>query len=195
METSTVLRDGHVNGNHPFASSSQRDVSYSCGSCGYELNLNSSNRNTSTIGSKYGKSIKRGIISFFSIDESRFTQVDEFQCVPYFISKYSWGLLRRKTKLLCRKCGNHVGDAHDTSLYPPELDGPDASPSGMFCIIPSHQWTGSQLRSLNAMDAQPRRGRKCSVFSLLDGDVYVFWSKTGTDLKGQKWYKILKGFE
>ncbi|KAJ6997873.1 hypothetical protein NC653_014186 [Populus alba x Populus x berolinensis] len=48
----------------------------SCGICGYELNLSSSNRNTSTIGSKYGKSIKRGKISFFFIDESRFTQTD-----------------------------------------------------------------------------------------------------------------------
>ncbi|KAK4543034.1 hypothetical protein RGQ29_033159 [Quercus rubra] len=71
--------------------------------CGYELNLSSCNRNTSTIGSKYGKSIKRGIISFFNIDESRFTQVDEIQCIPYF-SKNSWGLFRRRTKLLCRKC-------------------------------------------------------------------------------------------
>lgn len=84
----------------------------SCGSCGYELNLSSCNRNTSTIGSKYGKSIKRGIISFFNIDESRFTQVDETQCIPYF-SKNSWGLLRRRTKLLCRKCGNDIGIAYN----------------------------------------------------------------------------------
>ncbi|XP_010544805.1 PREDICTED: uncharacterized protein At4g08330, chloroplastic isoform X2 [Tarenaya hassleriana] len=56
------------------SSSSLRHVNYSCGSCGYELNLSSSNRITSTIGSKYGKSIKSGIISFFNIDESRFTQ-------------------------------------------------------------------------------------------------------------------------
>ncbi|XVF64571.1 hypothetical protein PTKIN_Ptkin09bG0179300 [Pterospermum kingtungense] len=95
-----------------------------CGSCGYELSLNSSSRNTATIGSKYGKSIKRGIISFFNIDESRFTQVDEFQCVPYF-SKHSWGLFRRRTKLLCRKCGNHIGNAYEdkTSNYPSVLDG------------------------------------------------------------------------
>lgn len=84
----------------------------SCGSCGYELNLSSCNRNTSTIGSKYGKSIKRGIISFFNIDESRFTQVDEIQCIPYF-SKNSWGLFRRRTKLLCRKCGNDIGIAYN----------------------------------------------------------------------------------
>ena len=84
----------------------------SCGSCGYELNLSSCNRNTSTIGSKYGKSIKRGIISFFNIDESRFTQVDEIQFIPYF-SKNSWGLFRRRTKLLCRKCGNDIGIAYN----------------------------------------------------------------------------------
>lgn len=100
----------------------------SCGNCGYELNLNSSNRNTSTIGSKYGKSIKRGIISFTDIDESRFTQAEEFQCIPY-ISKNSWGLFRRRTKLLCRKCGNNIGIAYDdeTSAYPLVSDGSDSS--------------------------------------------------------------------
>ncbi|KAG8378266.1 hypothetical protein BUALT_Bualt08G0119700 [Buddleja alternifolia] len=92
---------------------SQRDVSYSCGSCGYDLNLNSSSRNTSTIGSKYGKSMKKGVISFFSIDESRFNLVEEFNCVPFFMSKHSWGLFRPRTKLLCRKCGNLIGIACD----------------------------------------------------------------------------------
>lgn len=87
--------------------------SCSCGSCGYDLNLNSSSRNTSTIGSKYGKSIKKGIISFFSIDESRFNQVEEFSCLPYFIAKHSWGFFHRRTKLLCRKCGNLIGIASD----------------------------------------------------------------------------------
>lgn len=102
----------------------------SCGTCGYELNLSSSNRNTASIGSKYGKSIKRGIISFFSIDLSRFTQVDEIQCVPHF-DKHSWGLFRRRTKLLCRKCGNHIGNAYNgyTSSFPLVSDGAESSPS------------------------------------------------------------------
>ncbi|KAF3447615.1 hypothetical protein FNV43_RR12802 [Rhamnella rubrinervis] len=149
MEKSTLTKDGYLNGAHrpSLSSSSQRDVSYrvgirlvdygfsfefsdqnNCGTCGYELNLSSSNRNTSTIGSKYGKSIKRGIISFFYIDDSRFTQVDEIQCIPHF-SKHSWGLFRRQTKLLCRKCGNHIGLAYDdyTSTYPLVADGSDSS--------------------------------------------------------------------
>ncbi|XP_010530201.1 PREDICTED: uncharacterized protein At4g08330, chloroplastic-like [Tarenaya hassleriana] len=92
------------------SSSSLRHVNYSCGACGYELNLSSSNRVTSTIGSKYGKSIKKGVISFFNIDESRLTQVDEFQCMPHF-SRNSWGLFRHRTKLLCRRCNNHIGTA------------------------------------------------------------------------------------
>ncbi|KAK4572820.1 hypothetical protein RGQ29_031012 [Quercus rubra] len=115
---SVTVSDGYLNGHHQNSFSSRsssrrdQDVAYSCGSCGYELNLSSCNRNTSTIGSKYGKSIKRGIISFFNIDESRFTQVDEIQCIPYF-SKNSWGLFRRRTKLLCRKCGNDIGIAYN----------------------------------------------------------------------------------
>ncbi|KAK4274008.1 hypothetical protein QN277_017302 [Acacia crassicarpa] len=118
MEKSVFNRGAHPNRTFSYSSYSQRDVCYSCGACGYELNLTSSNRNTSTIGSKYGKSIKRGIISFFNVDESRFTQVDEIQCMPHF-SKHSWGLFRRRTKLLCRKCGNHIGNAytgHSSSL-------------------------------------------------------------------------------
>ncbi|KAK7275636.1 hypothetical protein RIF29_16756 [Crotalaria pallida] len=109
---------------------SQRDVRYSCGTCGYELNLSSSSRNTSSIGSKYGKSLKRGIMSFFNIDDSRFTQVDEIRCIPYF-TKHSWGLFRRRTKLLCRKCGNHIGNAYNgfTSSLPLVSDGAESSPS------------------------------------------------------------------
>lgn len=104
-------------------------LSCSCGSCGYDLNLSSSSRNTSTIGSKYGKSMKKGIISFFQIDESRFSQVEEFQCVPYFISKHSWGLFRRRTKIMCLKCGNRVGIAYDdhASSYPFVSDGSDSA--------------------------------------------------------------------
>ncbi|XP_061341947.1 uncharacterized protein At4g08330, chloroplastic-like [Gastrolobium bilobum] len=129
MDNSVFNRDGHFTrtySSHSF--SSQRDVRYSCGSCGYELNLSSSNRNTSSIGSKYGKSIKRGIISFFNIDDSRFTQVDEIQCMPHF-NKHSWGLFRRRTKLLCRKCGNHIGNAYNgyTSFFPLVSNGAEAA--------------------------------------------------------------------
>ncbi|XP_010242793.1 PREDICTED: uncharacterized protein At4g08330, chloroplastic-like [Nelumbo nucifera] len=132
------LQDSYSNGSYSISfPSSQRDVNYSCGSCGYSLNLSSSNRNTSKIGSKYGKSIKRGIISFFSIDESRFTQVDELRCMPYYISKHSWGFLRRRTKLLCRKCGSLVGHAYEDNAfsYPSVPDGSDSSSGyGMsFC--------------------------------------------------------------
>ncbi|XP_073294746.1 uncharacterized protein At4g08330, chloroplastic-like [Primulina huaijiensis] len=130
METSIGGSSSHQYSASFFAS--QREVTYSCGSCGYDLNLNSSSRNTSTIGSKYGKSMKKGIISFFSIDDSRFNQVEEFSCVPYFISKHSWGLLRKKTKLSCRKCGNYIGIATDFNASSPRLitngsDSPSSS--------------------------------------------------------------------
>lgn len=126
METSKGYLNYHQS---PSFGSSMRDVTYSCGSCGYELNLSSSSRNTSKIGSKYGKSIKKGIISFFYIDESRFTQVEEFKCVPNFIFKHSWGLVHRKTKLLCRNCGKHIGDAYDDNgaSYPIVTNASDFS--------------------------------------------------------------------
>ncbi|CAN6470416.1 unnamed protein product [Victoria cruziana] len=96
----------------------QKDVSYSCGSCGYALNLRSSNRNTSNIDSKYGKSLKKGIISFLYVDESKFTQIDELKCLPHFLTKRSWGLLQPRTKLLCRKCGNLIGYAYEETIPP-----------------------------------------------------------------------------
>ncbi|KAL3516289.1 hypothetical protein ACH5RR_023191 [Cinchona calisaya] len=95
---------------------SQADVSYSCGSCGYPLNLTSSTRATSGIGLEYKKSIKKGFISFISIDISRFTQVDEVKCLPI-----SLGCYPSKTKLLCRKCGvlvGHIqGDSHARCVF------------------------------------------------------------------------------
>ncbi|KAJ1387785.1 hypothetical protein SESBI_39684 [Sesbania bispinosa] len=95
-----------------------------CGSCGYELNLNSSNRNTSFIDSKYGKSMKRGVISFFSVDESRFTQIQRSWVIPFFNSKRQWGLFqRRRTKLLCRKCGIHLGYAYSLPSQSHSWDG------------------------------------------------------------------------
>ncbi|KAL5704372.1 hypothetical protein ACHQM5_022812 [Ranunculus cassubicifolius] len=100
-----------------------------CGSCGYALNLCSSKRNTSGISSKYGKSMKKGIISFLSIDESRFTQMDEYKCIPYFVSKDSWGLFRKRTKLLCRKCGKRMGTAYEENLSLDSKGGSDISDS------------------------------------------------------------------
>ncbi|PKA63304.1 Uncharacterized protein AXF42_Ash017773 [Apostasia shenzhenica] len=93
--------------------SSVGDVTYSCGSCGYLLNLSSSCRNTANIGSKYRKAIKKGLVSFYYIDESRFTHTDELSCLPYFNSKLSWGIFRRRTKLGCRRCGNYIGCAYE----------------------------------------------------------------------------------
>ncbi|KAI0501930.1 hypothetical protein KFK09_016875 [Dendrobium nobile] len=101
--------------------SSVRDVTYSCGSCGYSLNLNSSLRNTNNIGLKYRKIIKKGIVSFYSIDESRFSQTDEVSCLPYFNSINSWGFFRHRTKLRCRKCGSYIGIAYEETFPLPSL--------------------------------------------------------------------------
>lgn len=63
--------------------------------------------------SKYHKSVKKGTIFFVSVDDSRFAHNDELRCMPYF-SKQSWGFFRQSTKLLCRKCGNHIGNAYNS---------------------------------------------------------------------------------
>ncbi|KAG0469064.1 hypothetical protein HPP92_018392 [Vanilla planifolia] len=123
------LKGGHERGMSSGsldALSSTRDVAYSCGSCGYSLNLSSSNRNTNNIGSKYRKIIKKGIVSFYSIDESRFSQTDELTCHPYFNSSRSWGIFRRRTKLRCRKCDYYIGTAYVENC-PFPLFGSDSS--------------------------------------------------------------------
>lgn len=96
----------------------------SCGSCGYPLNLTSSDRVTSTIGSKYSKSIKTGFISFLAIDPSRFTQVDKLRCIPLPLARGS-----SKTKLLCRKCGVLIGYGYGDSTALCGLDSPTSSNS------------------------------------------------------------------
>ncbi|TKW17558.1 hypothetical protein SEVIR_5G375800v4 [Setaria viridis] len=93
--------------------SSVKDVTYSCGYCGYALNLSSSARDTAGIGSKYRKQIKKGVVAFVAVDESRFTLADEVACMPYFRSSRAWGLFRRRSRLLCRKCGGRIGDAYE----------------------------------------------------------------------------------
>nr|GLL19730.1 uncharacterized protein At4g08330, chloroplastic-like [Ipomoea trifida] len=107
--------------------STDRDVTYRkesvvidgrCGCCRYALNLSSCNRNTCVIGSGYDKAMKKGVISFLCIDETRFTHITKFRCLPYFRSKHSWGLFRRHTKLLCRDCGTYIGTASYSSLNP-----------------------------------------------------------------------------
>ncbi|KAG6485878.1 hypothetical protein ZIOFF_054445 [Zingiber officinale] len=100
----------------------------SCGSCGYALNLSSADRYMTNIGAKYRKSIKKGIVSFVSVDESRFSQVEEFHCRPYFESWQSWGLMRRRTKLFCRNCRNFVGVGQEDGVSSPV--GSDSSSSG-----------------------------------------------------------------
>lgn len=95
---------------------SVQDVTYSCGYCGYALNLSSSARDTATIGySKYGKQIRKGVVAFHAVDETRFTQADEVTCAPYLRPgrSWSWGLFRRRSRLLCRKCGARIGAAYN----------------------------------------------------------------------------------
>ncbi|XP_073300135.1 uncharacterized protein At4g08330, chloroplastic-like [Primulina huaijiensis] len=102
--------------------SQAEEVSYSCGACGYPLNLTSSNRATSSISSKYRKSINKGFVSFLSIDVSRFTQVDEVNCLPI-----CWGHYRSKTKFLCRKCGVLIGYGYCDSTALCGLESPTSS--------------------------------------------------------------------
>ncbi|KAG0473909.1 hypothetical protein HPP92_015766 [Vanilla planifolia] len=66
--------------------------------------------------------MKKGVVSFNSIDESRFCNTDSLICLPYFNSKSSWGLFRRRTKLRCRKCVKYIGSVYE-EIFPFALFG------------------------------------------------------------------------
>lgn len=91
-------------------------VKCSCGACGYDLKLSSSARNTAGIvgagAGGYGRAIRRGVVTFDAINDARFGHVDEFRCVDVRARR----LFTRRTRLLCRKCGAHLGFGyHDTA--------------------------------------------------------------------------------
>uniref|UniRef100_A0A0D9WCA4 Uncharacterized protein n=1 Tax=Leersia perrieri TaxID=77586 RepID=A0A0D9WCA4_9ORYZ len=103
-------------------------VSYCCGACGYDLKLSSSARNTASIVSVSVSGVgcgggggyrRRGVVRFDSIDDARFGHVDEFRCVDVRARR----LFTRRTRLLCRKCGAHLGFAYD-DRSPPSTSPP-----------------------------------------------------------------------
>uniref|UniRef100_A0A0E0KY27 Yippee domain-containing protein n=1 Tax=Oryza punctata TaxID=4537 RepID=A0A0E0KY27_ORYPU len=109
--------------------SSLSTVSYCCGACGYDLKLSSSARDTAGMvvaggGGGYRRG-RGGVVRFGAIDDARFGHVDEFRCVDVRARR----LFTRRTRLLCRKCGAHVGFAYDdraarspSSSPPPRYD-------------------------------------------------------------------------
>lgn len=85
-------------------------VACSCGACGYDLRLRSSDRNTAGIvGGGYGRAARRGVVAFDAIDDARFGHADEFRCVDVRARR----LFVRRTRLLCRKCGATLGFGYD----------------------------------------------------------------------------------
>jgi hypothetical protein len=68
------------------------------------------------MGSDYKKETKKGLISFLTIDESRFKQHDELRCGLYCESPTSWKLHRLKTKLLCGQCEANIGHVHEEGV-------------------------------------------------------------------------------
>ncbi|KAH6796022.1 hypothetical protein C2S51_037008 [Perilla frutescens var. frutescens] len=139
-----------LSSSNSYSTARSAHVSYSCGSCSYELNLNSCNRNIPVIDSEYGKSMKRGVISFFSIDESRFTQINKVRWLPYLASKKSWRLFQRRTKLLCRNCGNYIGTAWNVEDDVASLSTFQATWDG----ISAHRMYEIKIRSLRPLSFQ-----------------------------------------
>ncbi|KAI5063019.1 hypothetical protein GOP47_0021566 [Adiantum capillus-veneris] len=116
----------------------EQDVLYSCGACGYHLNLSSSQRLLLSINRKV---LRKRSISFLSIDESRFKQLDKFVCAPYVRANGSIGLHKLRTRLLCGSCGKEIGHTHsnDRASFEQTDSSDSSSASGTsehrrFCI-------------------------------------------------------------
>ncbi|VAH13672.1 unnamed protein product [Triticum turgidum subsp. durum] len=108
----------------PLLPRSASTVTYCCGRCGYDLKLSSSARYTAGIvGSGAGGARRRdwrsaAVVVFDSIDDARFGHLDEFRCLDLRARR----LFARRTRLLCRKCGAHLGYGYDdnsTATRPP----------------------------------------------------------------------------
>ncbi|XP_024518383.1 uncharacterized protein At4g08330, chloroplastic-like [Selaginella moellendorffii] len=102
----------------PSLSKSQRDVSYSCGACGFALKLSSSDRLVQERGSKYESFSRKKVLVFVDIDDSRF-QLEE---ATTYCWSWSWSIVknrRRETsKLRCKKCGTHIGCIRESHVEP-----------------------------------------------------------------------------
>jgi hypothetical protein len=56
------------------------------------------------------------LISFLSVDESRFKQHDELRCGLYCESPTTWRLHRLKTELLCGQCEAKIGHVYEEGV-------------------------------------------------------------------------------
>uniref|UniRef100_A0ACD5W425 Uncharacterized protein n=1 Tax=Avena sativa TaxID=4498 RepID=A0ACD5W425_AVESA len=90
-------------------------VTYCCGRCGYDLKLSSLARDTAGMvgaGARIGCGRPgTAVVVFDAIDDARFGHLDEFRCLDVRARR----LFARRTRLLCRKCGAHVGFGYDDS--------------------------------------------------------------------------------
>ena len=59
------------------------------------------------------------VVVFDTIDDARFGHLDEFRCLDVRARR----LFARRTRLLCRKCGAHVGFGYDESTTTPPPPG------------------------------------------------------------------------
>eukprot|EP00245_Coleochaete_scutata_P002331 TRINITY_DN13047_c0_g1_i1.p1 TRINITY_DN13047_c0_g1~~TRINITY_DN13047_c0_g1_i1.p1 ORF type:complete len:146 (-),score=22.64 TRINITY_DN13047_c0_g1_i1:665-1102(-) len=103
------------------------ELTYSCAACKYPLHLSSKKRYSPGV---FFEGSNRGTLSFTEIDETRFKQQEEAECMPFFETVNYWGLQRIRTKLLCANCDHPLGYIYD--------DGPPVNGSkGQYGFGPS----------------------------------------------------------
>ncbi|KAE8817453.1 hypothetical protein D1007_04876 [Hordeum vulgare] len=73
--------------------------------------------------SEMDKIRKKGVVAFVAVDETRFTQADEVTCAPR-LRPWTWRLFRRRSRLLCGKCGGCIDASY-------EVDEDEEDPAGL----------------------------------------------------------------
>ena len=78
----------------------------------------------------------KGSVSFSAVDKSDYREKEQVKCFPFFETLDSWGIQRRRTKLICAACGKLLGYIYNDG--PADAPGIGRNGFGHTQMIPRH---------------------------------------------------------
>ncbi|WOL05902.1 hypothetical protein Cni_G14633 [Canna indica] len=81
-----------------------------CAGCGADLNLSAAHLYPEDAHFEAGN---KGTLSFSWVDDAQLSFAKEDRIKPFFETPNYWGILRKRTRLLCDACGHLLGHVYD----------------------------------------------------------------------------------